>query len=82
MQLYELGFMGEEVVYERNACLSLLLVSRKKELPSKLLILVPFFSSRNRDKIVGRLVDNDWPTFLDWMELIYQWCLVVLNTSS
>ena len=42
MQLYELGFMGEEVVYERNACLSLLLVSRKKELPSKLLILVPF----------------------------------------
>ena len=82
MQLCDLGFMEEEVLYARNACLSLLLVSRKKELPSKLLILVPFFSSRNRNKIVGGLVDNDRPTFLDWMELIYQWSLVVLNSSS
>ena len=82
MQLCDLGFMGEEVLYAGKACLSLLLVSRKKELPSKLLILVPFFSSCNRDKIVRRLVGSDWPTFLDWMGLIYQWSLVVLNTSS
>ena len=75
MQLWELGFMGEEVLYDGSACLSLLLVSRKKELPSKLLSLVPFFSSRNREKIVGGLVDNDWPTFLDWVGLIYPWSL-------
>lgn len=76
IQPYELGFMREEVLlYERNAHLSLILVSRKKEISSKLLILVPFFSSPNRGRIVGRLVDNNWPTFLDWMELIYQWSL-------
>lgn len=43
IQPYDLSFMGGQwVEYEGNAYHSLLLVSRKKELPSNLLTLVPF----------------------------------------